>query len=182
MLRRTCRRGVVQRRPARLVDIGIARDERLDGLHIALDGSHHQRTFVLGVAGLYIQPAGCQQRSNGLVCVILQGNREPHLPLGVARVRVKAPAQQRSDCIAIIAQDGHKKVFIGTGPGPDRHQAQRHGGQSRTSLQAHAITSGNKRSKLRLVASATTSSVRPLVSATCRATWGTYDGLLVLPR
>ena len=92
-------------------------------------GRGQHRRPVLGVAGLYIQPAGCQQRSNGLACVILQGNREPHLPLGVTGVRIKAPAQQRSDCIPVIAQDGYKKIFIGTGPSPGRHQAQRHSSQ-----------------------------------------------------
>ena len=58
--------GVVQGRPAGLVDIGVTRQQGLHCCGVAFEGGHHQRGFARTVFGLHVQVARGQQRLGGL--------------------------------------------------------------------------------------------------------------------
>ena len=169
MLLSATRRSVVQRRPAGLVDICIASDQLAHRFHIALDGRHHQRAFVLRVARFHLRVARGQQSVECFVGLLFQGNDQTHLPFGIACVGIEPPAQQGGDGGRVVAQNGREKIFVRACP------SQRAGycgprGQQHVATMDHGVTPLNSVSKLRLVACPTSSTAMPLHCATCWAT------------
>jgi len=169
--------GIVQRRPAFLVHVGVARHQGLDGVDVALERGHHQRAFVLLVACLHLQAPVGDEGGKHLERLGLDRQRQPHLPLRVADVGVEPAAQQVVDGVGVVPLHGRKEVLVGTRPGGSGTGGQCQGAQQRRAaaqrVARHAFTPLNKVSKLRLVASATSSTAMPRVCATCLATWGT---------
>ena len=94
---------------------------------MAFEGGHHQRGFARTVFGLHVQVARSQQRLGGLERSQLQGQHQPDLAVGVARIGIKAPAQQGRDGCAIVAPDGREKVIERTGLRAQRQRGHRDG-------------------------------------------------------
>ena len=103
--------GIVQRRPARLVDVGPPVDQPCGGVAHSLQGRQHQRTLIGYGARLHVgRLPGNQDRSapDGLLA---HRQMQRVLSGGVARVGVKPEPQQARHRDRIVCPDGGKKVF-----------------------------------------------------------------------
>ena len=158
--------GVVQRSPAGAVGLGPFLQEALDKIQPPFDAGQHQRRFALGIGFIHIQLGAQQQGIGHPPRLQPQGFDQGGLALGINGVGVHAAQQQIDDRPVVVAHDGGLKVFQSPTVGRQRRQRQpqrtaQHQGPPPHHAPPPCVTHGKRRSKLRLVSAAMSSTAIP---------------------
>jgi hypothetical protein len=105
---------IVQRSPARLVDVSASSNQSAGKLKVAFERDDHQRAFVLLCPGFNVGFRPVDQHAGNLGRWLADRHEQPVDALGVPRIRIETSLQERFDRSRVILLDGNEVVLIGS--------------------------------------------------------------------